>query len=109
MTISASEKRIVSMHIRKMADAQAIIKDAEQDKKNAKEAILPILQAHEMKSYKNGYGTVTRAVSKGSTISKDKLVLALATRGIDADIIAQAIEESERTWESEYLRLTVGR
>ncbi len=63
--------------------------------KDLNQRIIPIMLAHDLKTYKEqGVGTMTYVEGSSTTLNKDKLKKALLSRGIAADVIAAAIAEA---------------
>lgn len=81
-----------------MSRAAALIKEGEDIKKTVKELILPIMSAHDLKSFGSDMGTLSCPSGFGSAIDATKLATVLLDRGIEADQIPAIIEKATKRW-----------
>jgi hypothetical protein len=84
--------------------AKALEVEAKGMSDSAKEILLPILTAYSIAKYPlPGVGTVTLKTSKGSSIDATKLKENLLIAGVNIETIEEALSQSTRTWETEYV------
>ena len=90
--------------IRVRAKAKSMEEAAKGLNVQAKDTLLPLLTAYDIKSYAlPGIGIVSGRVSAGSTINAKKLTAALLLAGIAADEIERLIAQSSTHWKTPYV------
>jgi len=88
----------------KRARAKDLETEAKELSDQAKETILPILTAYDLKGYAiPNVGKVSSRVRAGSSINEQKLKEALLTRGVPVDVVVESVEAARKMWETEYV------
>ena len=76
----------------------------------AKETLLPLLTAYEIKSYAlEGVGTVASKISRGTSYSGKKLREALLLQGLSPEEVDHVLKVSSTTWATEYVDFRVAK
>ena len=105
-TITVPRKVVeeIEKAIRLRAWAKEVETTAKDAIKKAKETLLPLLSAYEIKSYAlEGVGTVMSKVSKGTSYSGKKLREALLLQGLSPEEVDHVLLVSSSSWETEYV------
>ena len=104
MDLPKKVKQQIESNIYRYAEAKRAAKTAEDQKKDIKEEVLPLLIAYELKAYSvKGLGKLVQKQSTGSSIKPDKLRLSLLNAGLDIQIIDACIEEASTSWSTPYI------
>jgi len=107
-TLPAKIRRQIESAMTRLAQAKADEKNAKTTKSEVKDEILPLMIAYNIKSHEaEGVGKLVQKTNSGSSISADKLRVALLTRGVDPEVITKAIDEATKSWSSPYLDLVI--
>ena len=91
--------------IRMRAQAKALEDEAANLKEGANDILTALMPVLGLKtSTLEGVGTVTRSISKGSSINRLKLIENLLDLNLDPDVITDTIQKSSSDWEKEVIK-----
>ena len=111
-TITVPKKVVKEIEeaIRTRARGQGLVMEAKVLIEKAKETLLPLLVAYEIKSYAlEGVGIVASKVSRGTSYSGKKLREALLLQGLSPEEVDHVLKVSSNTWSTEYVDFKVAK
>ena len=104
MDIPKEVRQQIETSMYRYAQVKQAAKEAEEQKKDIKEEILPLMVAYSLKDYTlKGLGKLVQKQSSGASIKAEKLRIALLNRGVVIQVIDACIEEASTSWSTPYI------
>ena len=104
MKVPTKIKKEIEAAIKLKARAKALEQEGKILTKEAKNTLIPIMTAYELKTCElGGVGVVSLRINKGSSINATKLREALLVHGLSIKVINQIVTSSSTLWKTDYI------
>ena len=104
MKIPTKIKKEIEAAIKLKARAKALEQEGKILTKEAKDTLIPIMTAYELKVCElGGVGVVSLRINKGSSINATKLREALLIHGCTSPEVDHIIDSSSTSWKTDYI------